>query len=208
VLAKDKLLAIDKLYAYETLSVGEGCFNRIGQTRGHVWPYDQTIHDNVDAVVQISLKVRKGIKQSDIAVDADAQKSLAFDLLEFLAVLAFAMAHNRRQNEQTPALWQAQHLIHDLLHGLGAHRLATASAMRHAQARKEQTQIVVDFGDSTHGRARVATDRFLLDGDRWRQAFDGINIWLFKLFEKLASIGREGFNIPTLAFSINGIERE
>src|SRR4029453_8736295 len=100
--------------------------NKIVRGVGHVWPYKQTIHDNVDGVVQISIKVRKGIKQSDIAVDADAQKSLAFDLLKFLAVLAFAMAHNGRQNEQTTALWQAQHLIHDLLHGLGAHRLTTA----------------------------------------------------------------------------------
>ena len=80
--------------------------------------------------------------------------------------------------------------------------------MRHAQARKEQTQIVVDFSDGTYGRARVAADRFLLDGNRWRQAFNGINIWLFKLFEKLTRVGREGFDIPTLAFSINGIERQ
>ena len=113
--------------------MGEGCFNRIGQTGGHVWSYDQTIYDNVDGVVQISIKLWQGIKQSDIAVDADAQKSLAFDLLEFLAVLAFTMAHNGRQNEQTTAFWQAQHLIHDLLHGLGAHWLATAGAMRHGR---------------------------------------------------------------------------
>ena len=111
-------------------------------------------------------------------------------------------------NEQATALWQAQHLIHDLLHGLGAHRLTTAGAMRHAQARKEQTQIVVDFGDGTHGRARIATDRLLLDGNRWRQAFNGINIGLFELFEKLASVGRERFDIPTLALSVNGIERQ
>ena len=62
-LAKHELLAIDELYAHETFGVGEGCFNRIGQTRCHVWPYDQTIHDNVDGVVQISIKVRQGIKQ-------------------------------------------------------------------------------------------------------------------------------------------------
>jgi len=98
-LAKHELLAIDELYAHETFRVGKGCFNRIGQTGGHVWPYDQTIYDNVNGVVQISIKLRKGIKQSDIAVDADAQKSLAFDLLEILAVLAFAMTHNGRQDE-------------------------------------------------------------------------------------------------------------
>jgi hypothetical protein len=85
--------------------VGKGCFNRIGQTGSHIWPYDQTIHDNIDGVVQISIKLRKGIKQRDSTVDADAQKSLAFDLLEFLAVFAFAMAHDRRQNEQATTLW-------------------------------------------------------------------------------------------------------
>src|SRR5215471_11970395 len=159
------MLAIDELYPHESFGVGEGCFNRIGQTGGHIWPYDQTIHDNVDGVVQISVKVRQGIKQSDLAVDADAQKSLAFDLLEFLAVLAFAMAYNRRQNEQTTAFWQVQHLIKNLLHSLGTHRLATAGTMRHTQACKEQTQIIVDFSDSTHGRARVAADRFLLDSN-------------------------------------------
>ena len=99
------MLAITKLHAHETFGVGQGCFNRIGQTGGHVWPYDQTIYDNVDGVVQISIKLRQGIKQSDIAIDADAQKSLAFHLLQFLAVLAFAMAHNGCQNEQTTAFW-------------------------------------------------------------------------------------------------------
>src|SRR6266511_1024710 len=118
------------------------------------------------------------------------------------------MAHNRCQNEQATSLWQAQHLIHDLLHALGAYRLTTAGAMRHAQARKEQTEIIIDLCHSPYGRARIATDRPLLNGNRWRQAFDGIDIGLFELFEKLASVGRERFHIPTLALSVDGIERQ
>src|SRR2546425_9684545 len=62
------------------------------------------------------------------------------------------MAHNRCQNEQATSLWQAQHLIHDLRYALGAYRLTTAGAMRHTQARKEQTEIVVDLGHGSHGR--------------------------------------------------------
>jgi hypothetical protein len=46
------------LYAYETFGVGEGCFNGISQTGGYVWSYDQTIHDNIDGVVQIAIQLR------------------------------------------------------------------------------------------------------------------------------------------------------
>ena len=42
---------VDKLDADHAFCMGESCLNRIGQTRSHIWPYDQTIHDNVDGVV-------------------------------------------------------------------------------------------------------------------------------------------------------------
>src|SRR5437667_11938429 len=116
------------------------------------------------------------------------------------------MALNRCQNEQASPLWQAQHLIHDLLHALGAHRLTTAGAMRHTQARKEQTEIIVDLCHSSHSRARIATHGLLLNGNRWRQTFDSIDIGLFELFEKLASISRDSFHIPTLDLRLGGIQ--
>src|SRR5712691_9930697 len=51
-LTKHEMLTVDELYANDTFRVGECCLNRIGQTGGHVWSYNQTIDDDFNGVVQ------------------------------------------------------------------------------------------------------------------------------------------------------------
>ena len=85
---------------------------------------------------------------------------------------------------------------------------AALGAVRHADARKEQAQVIVDFGDGADGRARVVADAFLVDGDGGRQAFDLIDVRLFHLAEELARVRAEALDVAPLSFRVDRVERE
>src|SRR5947209_4973829 len=78
--------------------------------------------------------------------------------------------------------------------------------MRHPDAREEQAQIIVHFGDRADGRTRIARSRLLVDGDRRRQALDVVDVRLLHLSEKLARVRGERFDVAALAFRIDRVE--
>src|SRR5205085_8663903 len=80
--------------------------------------------------------------------------------------------------------------------------------VRRAGAREQQAQVVVDLRDRSDGGARIVAGGLLLDGDRGRQAVDGIDVGLFHEAEELARIGRERLDVSALALGVDGVERE
>ena len=58
---------------------------------------------------------------------------------------------------------------------------------------------MIDLGDGGNGRLAAATGDALFDGDAGRQAFDGIDIRLFELFDKLPCICRHTVQETSLA---------
>ena len=106
------------------------------------------------------------------------------------------------------AFGQLQHLIDHLADGLRRQIDAVIRAARSADARKQQAQVVVDFGDGADRRTRIVRGRLLLDRDRGRQALDGVHIRLFHHRQKLPRIGRQRFDIAPLPFGIDGVEGE
>lgn len=50
--------------------------------------------------------------------------------------------------------------------------------------------------------------RLLVDGNRWRQSFDFVDIRLVHLSQELAGVCRQRLDIPTLALRENRIERQ
>ena len=60
---------------------------------------------------------------------------------------------------------ELEHLVDDLLQGLALDRLAAVGAVRMADARVKQAQVVVDLGDRADRGARVARGGLLVDGD-------------------------------------------
>ena len=60
---------------------------------------------------------------------------------------------------------QREDAVDDLLHRLRLDALAAVRAVRHADAREEEAQVVGDLGDGADGRARALGERALLDGD-------------------------------------------
>ena len=83
-------------------------------------------------------------------------KPSAWQLLEQLAVLALAAAHDRRQHLERVALRQLSSRSTICSRASGRHPRSALVAVRRAGAREQQAQVVVDLGDRADGRARVA----------------------------------------------------
>jgi hypothetical protein len=125
-----------------------------------------------------------------------------------LAVLALAPAHERRQHHEARALLELHDLVDDLLGRLPGDRLAADVAVRMADARPQQAQVVVDLGDRADRRPRVARRRLLVDRDRRRQALDRVDVGLVHLPEELPRVGAQRLDVAALALGVDRVEGE
>src|SRR2546421_514969 len=77
-------------------------------------------------------------------------------------------------------------------------RPAADRAMRLAYTRPQQAQVVVDLGDGSDRRARVARGGLLVDRDRRREALDRVDVGLVHLTEELPRVGRQRLHVAPL----------
>ena len=206
--AAQQVVTVNNLHPHQAVAVRQGGFNRVGQAGGNVGPHHKPVDDDLDGVIEIAVQRRHRFERHHLAVNAHPHEAVPLDLLQFLAVRPFAMTHHRRQDEQPVSLGKLQHAIHDVLHRLRPDRLAALRTMRHANPREQQAQVVVNLRHRADRRARVAAHRLLLDGNGGRQPLDGVHVGLFELFQKLAGVGRQGFNVAPLPFGVEGVEGE
>ena len=89
------------------------------------------------------------------AVDAGADEPSRHQLLEDMQMLALAVSDHRGEDHDPRPLRQRHDLVHHLADGLGVQGFAVLGAARFADAGVQQPQVVVDFGDGAHRRARV-----------------------------------------------------
>ena len=75
-----------------------------------------------------------------------------------------------------------------------------------ADAGKEDTQVIVDFGDGADGGTRISSGGFLSDGYGGGQSGDLIDIGFFHLAEKLPCVRRERGDIAALPLGVEGVE--
>ena len=73
---------------------------------------------------------------------------------------------------------------------------------------EKQAEIVVDFGGGGDGGAGVGGGSPLSDGNGRREAFDVVNIGFLELFEELASVSGEAFDVFALTFGVDGVKSE
>src|SRR3546814_18838679 len=64
----------------------------------------------------------------------------------------------------------------------------------------------LEFRHGPHGAARIAHRVDLVDGDGRQNALDPVNLRLVRAVEKLAGIGRKGFDVAMLALGIQRVE--
>ena len=120
------------------------------------------------------------------------------------------------ENHETCAIVVAKDVVDDLGRVLRGNGMSTDFACffvfmpttRMACSSEEESKVVVNFGCGCDGRARVVGGGALFDGDGWREAFNGFDIGLLKLIEKLTRIGGKRLHVLALAFCVDGVECE
>jgi hypothetical protein len=146
------------------------------------------------------------VEEPDLPVDLGAREALGPQLLELLAVLTLAAAHDRREHHEPRALGRGHDLVDDLLGRLGRDRAAAVVAVGLADPRPQQAQVVVDLRDRADRRARVARRRLLVDRDRRRQALDGVDVRLVHLPEELTRVGAQRLDVAALPLRVDRVE--
>ena len=148
------------------------------------------------------------VEVAHLAVDLDPREAVVAQLAEELAVLALAAAHDRRDHAEPRAGLELEHLVDDLLERLPLDGPAAVGAVRVADARVEQAQVVVDLGDGAHRGARVARRRLLVDRDGRREALDAVDVGLVHLPQELAGVGRQRLDVAPLPLGVDRVEGE
>ncbi len=134
--------------------------------------------------------------------------ALRAELVEEVDELALLLRDDGRDDLVAGALGQLHELVGDLLHRLALDDLAALGTVRHADARPQQTHVVVDLGDRADGRARVAVRRLLVDRHRGAQALDEVDVGAVDLAEELARVRAQRLDVAALALGEDRVERE
>ena len=151
---------------------------------------------------------RQLVKVQHLAVHPKAH--VALRLHGFKGVGEFALALTRHRGQHHPAAvdGQLQYGVHHLSHGLGLQGQLVLGAVGRARPRKQQAQVIVNFGHRAYCGARVVAGGFLLDADGGRQAFNQVHIGLVHQLQKLTRVGGQAFHIAALPLGIKSVKRQ
>ena len=97
-------------------------------------------------------------------------------------------------------------LLNHGIEGVALHHILTLGTHQGRHARIEQLKVIGELGEGAYGRARSPHAVALFNGNGGRNTVQLVHRRLVHAFEKLARIGRKGFNIPPLTFCIDGIK--
>ena len=138
----------------------------IGKPRLAARAHHDPVHHNIDIMAEFLVERGRLIELIELPIDLDALKALLAQLHEFLAVFAFAVAHDGGKQIGARPLVQCHDAVDHILHLLRLDGQARGRAEGRAGACEKQAHIVIDLGHGTDGRARVFRCRLLLDGNR------------------------------------------
>ena len=182
--------------------------DRVRQPLAHVVAHHQPVDDHRDVVLVALVEHDRLLQHAHSLVDLHAREAVRAQLVQQLAVLALAPAHDRREHHEARPLRELHHLVDDLLGRLPDDRAPADRAVRLAHARPQQPQVVVDLGHRADRRARVARGRLLVDRDRRREPLDRVHVRLVHLAQELARVGRQRLHVATLALRVDRVERQ
>src|SRR5581483_10173978 len=151
---------------------------------------------------------RRLFEQVLLAVDLHPREALVAQLLEEVAILALAIAHDRSVDREAGALREGEDLLDDRVDRLPRDRTPAHGAVGSPHPCVEEAQVVVDLGDRPDRRARVARGRLLVDRDRRREAVDRVDVRLLHHLQELPRVGGERLDIPPLPLGVDRVEGE
>ena len=208
VLGVEEALAVDDVDADEPLGERGRRLDRLGQALAEVVLEHEAVDDDLDRVLELLVEDDLVLEQPLLAVDLDAREAVAAELLEHVAELALAVAHDRRVDGEARPLGQREDLLDDLVEALTGDRAPADRAVRPADARVEQAQVVVDLGHRADRRARVARGRLLVDRDRGREPVDRVDVGLLHHLQELPRVGGERLDVAPLPLRVDRVEGE
>ncbi len=200
--------AADGLELDQPFRAGDCCLDRIGQALAHVVAHHETVDDDRDVVLVALVEHDRLLEHAHAVVYLHAREAFVAQLVEQLAVLPLASAHDRGQHHEARAVGQLHRLVDDLLGRLPDDRAPADRAVRLAHARPQQAQVVIDLRNRSDRRARVARGRLLVDRDRRRKALDRVDVGLVHLAEELARISRQRLDVASLPLGVDRVERQ
>ena len=112
---------------------------------------DDAVDDHLDGVLVLLGELGRVGELHGFAVHAGTRVALRQQVLEKVHKLALTCADDGCEDLQASAFGVLLQNVHDLLRGLLGDFFAAFGAVRVADARPEQTHVVVDFGDGTDG---------------------------------------------------------
>ena len=199
---------VDELQHHDAVGEVQRGLDGIGEPLLGACLDGQTVDHHLDVVLFLLLQLGRIGQRVHHAVDPYPAVALCVELLEQVGEFALAGPHHRGQHLEPGALRHHQHLVDDLLRGLAGDPLTADRAVRGAGPGVEQTQIVVDLGDGSDRRPRVAVGRLLVDRHRRGQTFDEVDVGFVHLAEELAGVGRQRFDVAPLALGKDRVERQ
>ena len=122
--------------------------------------------------------------------------------------MSFSGANNWCQNIDAFSRKILGYQILDLLIVIRNHFFARVVAVSIACSGIQQTQEIINFGNSPNGRAWTFASCFLFDSNYRRKSVDFIHIGTFQTTQKLSGISRKSFHVTALSFGINRIESQ
>ena len=199
---------IDEVHLHHATGQPQCGLDRIGDTTEDVVRRHETVDDHRD-VVLVALLERGRLGELDqVAVDDRPRVSLGPELAEEVDELALLLRDDGRHDLVSGALGQLHELVGDLLHGLALDALPALGTVRDADASPQEAHVVVDLGDRADRRPRVAVGRLLVDRHRRAQPLDEVDVRSVDLTEELPRVGAQRFDVATLPFGEDRVERE
>ena len=152
--------------------------------------HHESVHDDFNRVALLLVELRQ-IVGAEVVLDAihahAAESRLSCRFIHALA-FALAIAQEWAEHEDARTVWKLEDLFHDLIQGDTADRAITLRAVRGAGTRVKESEVIPNLGDRANRRARIARRALLVDGNRWREPIDGVDVGLLHLPKELACV--------------------
>ena len=168
----------------------------------------EAVDDDVEVVDLGAVELDLVAEVDDRAVDARAHEALAPQALELELELTLAGARDGRHERELRPLRHGEHAVDDLLDRLRLDALAAVRAVRNADSRVEQPQVVGDLGHGADGGPRGLREGPLLDRDGGAEAVDPLDVGLRELLEELSRVRAERLDVPPLPLGVDRVEGE
>ena len=170
--------------------------------------HNQFIDNYLDIMVLITIQLHAGQCLTYLTVYTYIEISFFAYLLEQFFIMSFTSTYQWGENINLLALIIFQNKIENLLFSVLHHSLTRKIRIGYTGTCIKQTQIIINFRCCADCRTGILIRRFLFNRNNRTQSRNLIDIGTLQISQEITGIRRKGFDIPTLSFGKNRVERQ